>query len=65
MCYFYLGEFDVHLTYKGCIQCSKEALERQFENEVFPEMNKMGMQFWEAKAAEKEITQVSELDNLI
>ena len=57
--------YDINVTYKDHIGCSKEALGRQFEKEAFPEMNKMTMQFREAKAAEKEITQVNELDNLI
>ena len=57
--------YNVQVTYKDHIGCSKEALGRQFEKEAFPEMNKMTMQFREAKAAEKEITQVNELDNLI
>ena len=59
-----MGVYDVQVTNKGRIGCSKEALGRQFEK-AFPEMNKMAKQFREVKAAEKEITQVNELDNLI
>ena len=43
----------------------RKKLGRQFEKEAFPEMNEMAKQFQDAKVAEKEKTQISELDSII
>ena len=54
---FFRYGYDVHLTYKCYLQCSKMELRNQFEK-CYPEINKMAKELRESKIEKKPAFQV-------